>query len=1118
MTPNAEINIPIKYWLEASPFCTLVFTNDPGTEILSSNQKLWNLFECGTEEEFMEFCGGSFEKLVAAEDMPGLRMVIRHTKLSGLSREHSLSFRVRTKSGTLIQVEDKGGLVKLDDGRIVNVDMLAPINQENLFVAANTDNVTGMLNKEQFYVCANELLRKAEGESLHTQYAITYCNIRNFRYYNVKHGKTEGDKVLRELCEMIHSVSGTDLNARFSSDHFVALVRKDVVEERVCRVHEAFSEKYGDVGMSLKVGVFEIEHEGEDVAKICDLAKVACDKIRDSYDYIRFYDEQIGKNVDMEAYIIQNFDKAVHERNIHVYYQPVIRTINDSLCSMEALARWIDPERGLISPGDFIPILEDNQLITKLDLYVLEEICRDMRAKNDKGDITVPVSLNLSRLDFLMCDIFEEVEKVVHKYGLARDMIHLEITESMVMKDPTVLKRDMKRFRDAGYEIWMDDFGSGFSSLNALREFDFDEIKLDMQFLRSFDEKTRRLIRSIVSMAKEMQIRTLAEGVETQEQYDFLREIGCEKVQGFLFSPPVPPAKLADMYKGKEDKIETRLWHKYYSTVGEINFITDRPLAIIDYDGDEFKILYANAAYREVWDSIELEGVDQVLYNVNTKSVHRYHLYREFLSSMRFVGDTQQMEYFINNHYVRLRAKLLYQERGHYILAAELVNLTRDDEVTAKKDKMDYIFRIMYAMYDSVYLIDIINKKTDVMMPGANYGRIQEANEKLGRFMNSEVLGDLLIHRDDRAEYVKFMDTTSFKEQLKGQDKNYITKMFRTKAVNGAYIWKLHTLLLIPGTDLIIYSTRYVPLLYEQLSKKAEKIDLMSSDKGLEQDIWKTMKASANVNVFWKDTNRRFVGANDKFLDTFGFTSESEIIGKTDEDMRWHIDNSSFYEDEMKVLKKGESVISDKIKCIIRGAVRNIVTAKEPIYHNGKLVGLLGTFVDVDEFTEHLGLTRLSDNTDEITGLMSARGVSNLALEYCEAWEFRKEKFAIITVIFEVYKRAEQTYGSKVAKDILQELSKIFTAEEFKSVATGRVFGSSYVLFAKYNDRSEIRDLERTLAAYCDNIHELAGYNVTLHPMIKTYCSEDSENIRDMIKLASGGFQLGFDMPKIPVK
>ena len=121
-------------------------------------------------------------------------------------------------------------------------------------------------------------------------------------------------------------------------------------------------------------------------------------------------------------------------------------------------------------------------------------------------------------------------------------------------------------------------------------------------------------------------------------------------------------------------------------------------------------------------------------------------------------------------------------------------------------------------------------------------------------------------------------------------------------------------------------------------------------------------------------------------------------------------------------------------------------------------------------------------------------------------------------MIFEVYKRAEQTYGSKVAKDILQELSKIFTAEEFKSVATGRVFGSSYVLFAKYNDRSEIRDLERTLAAYCDNIHELAGYNVTLHPMIKTYCSEDSENIREMIKLASGEFQLGFDMPKSPVK
>lgn len=218
---------------------------------------------------------------------------------------------------------------------------------------------------------------------------------------------------------------------------------------------------------------------------------------------------------DIRDHVIRHLDEAIEKHWLQVYYQPVIRTITGELCGMEALARWIAPEIGFLSPGSFIPVLEQVRLIHRLDAFVLEEVCRTLRQRLDENLPITPVSFNLSRYDFDMLDIFDLVETMRRKYAVPREFLHVEITESVLSRDSRAVQQAINRLRQEGYEIWLDDFGSGYSSLNILKDYTVDLIKLDMGFLRSFTEKSRSIISSVIGMAKDLGIKTLAEGVET---------------------------------------------------------------------------------------------------------------------------------------------------------------------------------------------------------------------------------------------------------------------------------------------------------------------------------------------------------------------------------------------------------------------------------------------------------------------------------------------------------------------------------------------------------------------------------------------------------------------------
>ena len=212
-----------------------------------------------------------------------------------------------------------------------------------------------------------------------------------------------------------------------------------------------------------------------------------------------------------------------------MYYQPVVRTITGAFCGEEALARWNDPGKGLLPPAKFIPVLEETGRITELDLYVLKQICQDYQMISQRGYRVVPVSFNLSRKDLLHDDIIERIEAIMARYNVPRELINVKITESAFVEDVERIGPALKKLHELGYQVWMDDFGSGYSSLGILKDYSFDEIKIDMSFLSNFDKKARNIIRSVVTIAKRISADSGSRRVGTKEQYVFLYKIGCER-------------------------------------------------------------------------------------------------------------------------------------------------------------------------------------------------------------------------------------------------------------------------------------------------------------------------------------------------------------------------------------------------------------------------------------------------------------------------------------------------------------------------------------------------------------------------------------------------------------
>lgn len=403
------------------------------------------------------------------------------------------------------------------------------------------DNLTGLLTRSSF-----QALARAKISGSAANLAIVWFNIDNFKMLNKRFGFARGDELLQETARILRTVFHEDtgsLAARFSDDNFVILADWTAIEMNIEAVQEYLYALHRNITLRLRAGIY-FPSDGDDINTACDRAKLACDSIRKNHSVNScIFHEGMSHLLTKQQYILDNLDYALEHGHIRILYQPIVRVSTGKICETEALARWTDPELGIISPGEFIPTLEEYREIHRLDVFALRHVCRDYSSRIERGLPFLPVSINISRLDFELCNIYQEVERCVSENNMPRSMLKIEITESVQGEDMTVLNLGIEKFRARGYEVWMDDFGSGYSSLNVLKDYNFDTIKFDMKFLSGFDinksEKVKYILSSSLSMARLMGMQALAEGVETEEQLEYLRSIGFDKAQGYLFGKPM---------------------------------------------------------------------------------------------------------------------------------------------------------------------------------------------------------------------------------------------------------------------------------------------------------------------------------------------------------------------------------------------------------------------------------------------------------------------------------------------------------------------------------------------------------------------------------------------------
>jgi len=404
----------------------------------------------------------------------------------------------------------------------------------------------------------------------------------------------------------------------------------------------------------------------------CEKAKIACKVQKLSSDnFVRYYDEELRKTLVLRNYVVNHIDEAISNGYIKVFYQPVVRTITETFCGMEALARWVDPQYGFLNPAVFIGALEESRQIHKLDSHVINIVCKEMREEMDAGKPIVPVSFNLSRLDFIGCDIFDVVEKALKKYNIDREYIRVEITESIMASDSYV-RSEIQRFRLVGYEVWMDDFGSGYSSLNTLKDYKFDELKIDMAFLSNFNDASRTIISSTVRMAKNLGLKTLAEGVETKEQMEFLKGIGCEKVQGYYYGKPQPLKETMKHMESKGLPVEDRETRLVYSKIGRLDYLVDSPKGILSYKDGMFKFLFANKQFEEQIASLGFANIEDVEKAINDPEDPAYYTLHE-AEKAAYKGP-REMTYAARGSYVFLSGYLIADIGGNHIYDMSLRN------------------------------------------------------------------------------------------------------------------------------------------------------------------------------------------------------------------------------------------------------------------------------------------------------------------------------------------------------------------------------------------------------------------------------------------------------------
>lgn len=779
-------------------------------------------------------------------------------------------------------------------------------------------------------------------------------------------------------------------------------------------------------------------------------------------------------------YIASHFKEALLSGCITVCYEPVLRALTGKICAFEALARWHDPEYGDIAPHDFIPVLEAHDKVHLLDYFVTKVTMQNLHTRRRQKLPIVPVILNLSRRDFLVSDPVRVLNHLTEKYRLPRIYFQVEITETAFVEDEAIITKAIGHLRQNGYSVTLDNFGEGHSSLAALQRNAIDEISLDGIFFDNFTEATRQLLTSILLMAKTLGIHTAAEGVRTEDQADFLRRIGCEKMQGPIcrtMARPLEEGALAQPYR-----FETRLEQQIFHRAGLTNLVTETPTALFSDDGNHLHILTTNASYQKMLRLSHFDSLPEAN-KLLLELPQVIHVRLRALADATIRSHQMETDLFISNgRYFYLKLHNIAGTNGFYIHRAELQFLQQGQK-SSTGEEYDHIVRHLMRFYHDIYLIDNQQNRIEIITASISSKR---AGSHLQGIMTAFMrFARLHIHQDDQRRFLQYIHGLAQGNQIPLASTKF--DLFRVKVPNGGFHWTNFSLTSFRYNEHPCQLLCLHDFVFEELPDRAKIINTVMASYGfttLPEDqkrqlsdaaLWQTLTQFSSRKLFWKDRDGRFCGASPAFLRYYGIQNINELIGKADRDLGWHLADTYMDQGEMTILQKGAPIHNGHGRCIARGRQHAISFSKYPIYQGTEIVGLLGEFRDVEEERNYHQLQRKLYLIDEETDLYNYRGMILASVEFAD--NLRQNKVGYVGAMFVVPEFASfaKLYGNSVRHAALQRICAIIKKTMPTATVIAHTGSGVFVLFLKGQTVGTMRTFIEQIQAELTAITEIEG-------------------------------------------
>ena len=692
---------------------------------------------------------------------------------------HAQGRHVVTETGArlaYVWYSDEGEYTeKTEDGSdSLNLSYNQMLREGSMSRKIHYDTLTGLPNMTYFFELAESGIKNLVMSGKRP--AILFLDFCGMKAFNNKWGFAEGDNLIRAFSHLLADHFGNENCARFGQDHFAVLAEADGIEERLEKLFEASASLNDGNVLPIRAGIYPVPEDVLEIGTICDRAKIACDLYRSTQvSGFRYFDEKMLAEAEKKQYIIDNLDRALKEGWIQVYYQAIVRASDGKVCDEEALSRWIDPVKGFLSPADFIPTLEEARLIYKLDLYVVDSVLEKLKQQQEVGIYLVPQSVNLSRTDFDSCDIVEEIRRRVDASGIARSLLTIEITESTVGSNFEFIKEQVGRFQELGFQVWMDDFGSGYSSLDVLQQIRFDLIKLDMRFMEHFEnEEAKIILTELAKMASGLGIETVCEGVEKKEQVDFLSEIGCTKIQGFYYGKPAAFEDLLARYTAGADLgFENPAEAEYYAAIGRINlydmtilaseedeslrrFFNTLPMAIIEVNGTRSRYMRCNQSYRDFMErvfgiQVSLEEINDILTADRRASAFLGAITRCSRDGNRALIDEQVDEK--TSVHTLIRRVAVNPVTGTAAIAVAVLAVTEQQEGAGAS--YESISRALSSDYINLYYVDLETEEFIEYTSDPERENLSVERRGAGFFSASAEDAQLFIYKEDRDYFIE---------------------------------------------------------------------------------------------------------------------------------------------------------------------------------------------------------------------------------------------------------------------------------------------------------------------------------------------------------------------------